>query len=136
SVRGDARQKLAGIGRDYHCKDRDDRARELGGGRSHADAGQLQRDYRLRDEPVRPEEGSAPGYVRWPAGDDPIRIEFGDRHGRQLVDGKRRDRNVGVYSESGAPVDARADATDSRPDQSVQPQSAYDSAALSSAARE
>ena len=53
AVRSDAHEEPARRRRDHHREDRADRARQLGGGRADADAGQLQRGRRLRLQPVR-----------------------------------------------------------------------------------
>ena len=82
-------------GRDHHREDRPHGARQLGGGRSDADAGQLQLAHRLRPQPVRSAPRSARGDLRRPAGARHGRLQLGHRNRCQLLGGERRDGNVG-----------------------------------------
>ena len=101
--------------RHHHREDRNDGTRQLGGGRSDADAGQLQRGRRAGIQPVRPAH-------------DPrdARSTAGPRSDRRLESGvgtaascgrQRRHRNIRIDPEPGEPEHARRHQADGRPRQ-------------------
>ena len=77
-----------------------------------ADAAQLQLDWRVRLQPVRPAARSAGRHVRWPARAADGRLELGRRDSGQPVGGQRRHRDIGVDSEPLEPEHARRHQTD------------------------
>ena len=117
AVRGDAHEEPEGRRRDHHRQDRHDRARQLGGRRADADAGQLQRGRRPGLQPLRSAEGPARGDLRRPPRAEHRRIELGHRHRRELLGRQRRHRNLGVDPEPGEPEHAGGDQADGRPHQ-------------------
>ena len=117
AVRSDAHHESEGRRRHHHRQDRHDRARQLGGRRADADADQLQRRRRLRLQPLRSAARSRDADCRRPAGARHGRIELRHRHGRELLGGQRRHRNLRLDSEPGEPEHARGHQADGRPHQ-------------------
>ena len=72
---------------------------------------------RLRLESLRPAPRSARRDVRRPSGAGDRRVELRHRHGRQLLGGERRHRNVRIDSQPGEPEHAGRHQADGRADQ-------------------
>ena len=113
-VPGDVDDAVARGGSHHHREDRDDRAGQLGRRQPDADAGQLQRRGWLRHEPVRPAPRPARGDGRRASRADHGRLELRDRHGRELLGGQRRQRDVGLDPQPEQPEHAGRDQADGR----------------------
>ena len=104
-------------GRDHHRQDRAHRARQLGGRRADADAGQLQRAGRLRAATpttraaIRARPPSTGGRCCH------RRLELRHRHRGELLGGQRRHRDVGLDPEPGEPEHAGRHQAHGRPHQ-------------------
>ncbi len=99
ALRSDAHEKSARGRRDHHRQDRHDRACQLGGGRAHAHARQLQRDRRIRHESLRSAPRSAPGHLRRTPRASNRRVELRHRHRGEFLGGQRRHRNFRLHSQ-------------------------------------